>query len=131
MKREQVVKFLVKTIEEMKKEHVADLMRANRLEELEAIAETIDLSKMDDNIHQENLELRLDEIPEDSLLETAFILCKSKSCDENIFEDWEIFQEALDSSGKSLEYHIAEIMDCFSLCCISVEELIDIAEQED
>lgn len=131
MEREQVLEFLVNKIDEMKREHVADLMRANRVEELEAIAETIDLSKMDEYIQQESLKLRLDEIPEDSLLEIAFILCESENCDDDIFEDWEIFQEALSSSGKTLEYHIAEIMEHYNLGSVSVEELLDIAEPEE
>ena len=40
--RDHVIQFLFKKIDEMKKEHVADLMRAKRLDELNTIAEKLD-----------------------------------------------------------------------------------------
>ena len=101
MERKKVVAFLVNKIEEMKKEHVDDLMRANRIEELEAIAETLDLSEIDEYIQEEDyLNLKLEEIPADSLLETVFVLINSEVDDRQIWEDWEEFQSALKDSGK-------------------------------
>ena len=131
-KREDVLEFLVKKIEEMKKEHVADLMRANRVEELKAIAEAIDLSEMDEYIGREDLELRLAEIPADSLLETVFVLINSEIDDCEIWEDWEELQSALKDSGKALECQIANLMGGWNLGFLTVEELLtgDVSDEE-
>lgn len=51
MKREEVLKFFEITVKKMKEEHVADLMRANRVEELEEIAKQIDFTIL--NAYQE------------------------------------------------------------------------------
>lgn len=132
-KREEVLEFLVEKIEEMKKEHVADLMRANRVEELEAIAEAIDLSEMDEYIQKEDLELRLAEIPADSLLETVFVLNNSKREDYEIWEDWQDVARALEDSGRELECIIADLMRFDDLCNFTLEVLLsgEIPEEDD
>lgn len=134
MERKKVVAFLVNKIEEMKKEHVDDLMRANRIEELEAIAETLDLSEIDEYIQEEDyLNLKLEEMPADRLLETVFVLNSSESEDYEIWEDWEELQSALKDSGKSLESQIAELMECDNICDLTLEVLLsgEIPEEDD
>lgn len=133
-KREDVLEFLVEKIEEMKKEHVADLMRANRVEELEAIAETIDLSEIDEYIQEgDYLNLKLEEIPADSLLETVFVLNNSKREDYEIWEDWQYVARVLEDSGRELECIIADLMRFDDLCNFTLEVLLsgEIPEEDD
>ena len=132
-KREDVLEFLVEKIEEMKKEHVADLMRANRVEELEAIAETLDLSEIAEYSQKKHLDLKLAEIPTDSLLETVFTLNNCKSLDGEIWEDWQEVTRMLEDSERELEILIAGLMRYDNLCTFSIEELLsgEIPEEDD
>lgn len=129
--RDQVVQFLVEKIEEMKKEHVADLMRANRSDELEAIAEKLDLSVLNNFVESDYLDLSPEELPEDSLLELVFILNHSSLPDDDVFLDWTVFRDALAKTGKSLEYQIAELMDDWNIGDLTLEEILTGEVDED
>ena len=122
--RDQVVQFLVEKIEEMKKEHVADLMRANRSDELKAIAEKLDLSVLNNFVESDYLDLSPEELPEDSLLELVFILNHSSLPDDDVFLDWTVFRDALAKTGKSLEHQIAELMDDWNIGDLTLEEIL-------
>lgn len=129
--RNQVVQFLVEKIEDMKKEHVADLMRANRSDELEAIAEKLDLSVLNNFVESDYLDLSPEELPEDSLLELVFILNHSSLPDDDVFLDWTVFRDALAKTGKSLEYQIAELMDDWNIGDLTLEEILTGEVDED
>lgn len=129
--RDQVVQFLVEKIEEMKKEHVADLMRANRSDELKAIAEKLDLSVLNNFVESDYLDLSPEELPEDSLLELVFILNHSSLPDDDVFLDWTVFRDALAKTGKSLEYQIAELMDDWNIGDLTLEEILTGEVDED
>lgn len=129
--RNQVVQFLVEKIEEMKKEHVADLMRANRSDELKAIAEKLDLSVLNNFVESDYLDLSPEELPEDSLLELVFILNHSSLPDDDVFLDWTVFRDALAKTGKSLEYQIAELMDDWNIGDLTLEEILTGEVDED
>ena len=122
--RHQVVQFLVEKIEEMKKEHVADLMRANQLEELNKISARLDLSLLTDFVENNFLKLSMEELPEDSLLESVFILCHVGFSDDEVFSDWHDFEATLKNTGKDLECQIAELMDLYNICCLTLEEFL-------
>ena len=129
--RNQVVQFLVEKIEEMEKEHVADLMRANRSDELKAIAEKLDLSVLNNFVESDYLDLSPEELPEDSLLELVFILNHSSLPDDDVFLDWTVFRDALAKTGKSLEYQIAELMDDWNIGDLTLEEILTGEVDED
>lgn len=122
--RHQVVQFLVEKIEEMKKEHVADLMRANQLEELNKISARLDLSLLPDFVENNFLKLSMEELPEDSLLESVFILRHVGFSDDEVFSDWHDFKATLKNTGKDLECQIAELMDLYNICCLTLEEIL-------
>ena len=122
--RDHVVQFLVEKIDEMKKEHVADLMRANRLDELNTIAEELDLSVLNNFVKSDYLELYPKELPEDSLLELVFILNHTSFPDDDVFLDYTDFRDALAKTGKSLECQIAELMDDWNIGDLTLEEIL-------
>ena len=123
--RDHVVQFLVEKIDEIKKEHVADLMRANRLDELNTIAEELDLSVLLDFVEESYyLNLSPEELPEDSLLELVFILNQTSLSDDDVFLDWIVFRDALAKTRKSLEYQIAELMDNWNIGDLTLEEIL-------
>ena len=47
-KREKAIQILIQKVKEAKQAHVEDLMRANRVEELEELAKEFDMSDFDD-----------------------------------------------------------------------------------
>lgn len=122
--RDHVVQFLVEKIDEMKKEHVADLMRANQSDELKAIAEKLDLSVLNNFVKSDYLELYPKELPEDSLLELVFILNHTSFPDDDVFLDYTDFRDALAKTGKSLECQIAELMDDWNIGDLTLEEIL-------
>lgn len=122
--RDHVIQFLFKKIDEMKKEHVADLMRAKRLDELNTIAEKLDLSVLNYFVKSYYLDLPLEGLPEDSLLEMVFIINQTSFSDEDILLDWNVFRDALAKTGKSLECQIAELMDDWNIGFLTLEQLL-------
>lgn len=122
--RDHVIQFLFKKIDEMKKEHVADLMRANRLDELNTIAEKLDLSVLNYFVKSYYLDLPLEGLPEDSLLEMVFILNQTSFSDEDILLDWNVFRDALAKTGKNFECQIAELMNDWNIGFLTLEQLL-------
>ena len=122
--RDHVIQFLFKKIDEMKKEHVADLMRAKRLDELNTIAEKLDLSVLKYFVKSYYLDLPLEGLPEDSLLEMVFIINQTSFSDEDILLDWNVFRDALAKTGKNFECQIAELMDDWNIGYLTLEQLL-------
>ena len=122
--RDHVIQFLFKKIDEMKKEHVADLMRANRLDELNTIAEKLDLSVLNYFVKSYYLDLPLEGLPEDSLLEMVFIINQTSFSDEDILLDWNVFRDALAKTGKNFECQIAELMNDWNIGFLTLEQLL-------
>lgn len=122
--RDHVIQFLFKKIDEMKKEHVADLMRAKRLDELNTIAEKLDLSVLNYFVKSYYLDLPLEGLPEDSLLEMVFIINQTSFSDEDILLDWNVFRDALAKTGKNFECQIAELMDDWNIGYLTLEQLL-------
>lgn len=122
--RDHVIQFLFKKIDEMKKEHVADLMRAKRLDELNTIAEKLDLSVLNYFVKSYYLDLPLEGLPEDSLLEMVFIINQTSFSDEDILLDWNVFRDALAKTGKNFECQIAELMDDWNIGYLTLEQFL-------
>lgn len=124
-KREKAIKILLERVTQAKQEHIADLMRANRVEELEELVKEFDMSDFDDNVESiGRLQLKLAEIPEDSLLELVFVLNSSNSWGHQIWDNWEEFTAALRESGQPLEIQIADLMEDCNLSEYTLEELL-------
>ena len=124
-KRERAIRILIQKVEEAKQAHVEDLMRANRAEELEELTKEFDMSDFDDNVESiGRLQLKLAEIPEDSLLELVFVLNSSNSWDHQIWDNWEEFTAALRESGQPLEIQVADLMEDCNLFEYTLEELL-------
>ena len=122
--RDHVIQFLFKKIDEMQKEHVADLMRAKRLDELNTIADKLDLSVLNYFVKSYYLDLPLEGLPEDSLLEMVFIINQTSFSDEDILLDWNVFRDALAKTGKNFECQIAELMDDWNIGYLTLEQLL-------
>ena len=134
--RKNVIRFLEETIEFLKKEHVDDLMRAGRVEELEEIGLQINFEPLDDYLKGKivgTLELTLEEIPENSLLEMVFIANRSEYSDWDIFDNWTELQEALLKKKGKLEFIIGSLIEYSNLSDLSLEELLtgEIVEEDD
>ena len=124
-KRERAIRILIQKVEEAKQAHVEDLMRANRVEELEELTKEFDMSDFDDNVESiSRLQLKLAEIPEDCLLELVFVLNIGNSWDHEVWEDWSEFVETLRNSGQPLEIQIADLMEDCNLFEYTLEELL-------
>ena len=123
-KREEVISFLVNTIDNLKQQNVADLMRKGELKKLKPIASMLDLSGLNEFIAYEPLDLKFSEIPEDSYLELVFIINNSNCPDNEVFDNWWDFVDFLRNIGKNLEVHIAEAMDDDDLCDLTLNDLI-------
>lgn len=131
-KREKAIKILRERVNQAKQEHIADLMRANRVEELEELVKEFDMSDFDDNVESiGRLQLKLTEVPEDCLLELVFVLNIGNSWDHQIWGNWEEFTQALEDSGKSPEIQIAKLIKKRNLCEYSLEKLLSDKHSEE
>lgn len=124
-KRENAIQILIQKVKEAKQAHVEDLMRANRVEELEELAKEFDMSDFDDNVESiGRLQLKLTEVPEDCLLELVFVLNAGNSWDHEVWEDWSEFVETLRNSGQPLEIQVADLMEDCNLSEYTLEKLL-------
>ena len=124
-KREKAIQILIQKVKEAKQAHVEDLMRANRVEELEELAKEFDMSDFDDNVESiGRLQLKLTEVPEDCLLELVFVLNAGNSWDHEVWEDWSEFVETLRNSGQPLEIQVADLMEDCNLSEYTLEKLL-------
>ena len=123
-RRKEVLNFLVNTIDNLKQQNVADLMRKGDLKKLKDIASKLDLSGLNEFIAYEPLDLEFSEIPENSYLELVFIINNSNCPDNEVFDNWWDFVDFLRNIGKNLEVHIAEAMDDDDLCDLTLNDLI-------
>lgn len=125
MTREKVIKFLEAQLKKLKEEHVADLMKANRVEELEEIADELEFEPLVEFL-EENIILDLEnhEILEDCHYELAFYISQSGYDDTCIFDDYEDFVDLLEKTQEELAETIATIMVTTDLCACSIEELL-------
>jgi len=138
MTRWETVKYVQEQINRLKEEHVADLMRAGRAEELCEILDDIDYSVLEEFFGEcDCLMLSVKEIPQDSLLEAILLLqdfcsrCDEGIDDNGLFDDWTEITEALITEGGELEEEIATIMDTNNLCDVGLEELLGLNEQNE
>lgn len=128
--REKIIKFFYEQLEKLKAEHVEDLMKAYRSNELERIVkEEIDFSPVKKFIKKnESLCLSGDEIKEEFCYEIALYVCESGNEDAEFFEDYEEFQKVLRAKNEELAILIAENMDYCDLREYSIKDLIDVAK---
>lgn len=132
MTREVVLKFLEAQLKKLKEEHVSDLMKANRVEELKDIAKELKF-KVLKKFYEENksLKLKVCEIPEGYHYELAFYICQSGYDDSQIFENYKDFIKLLEGTGEELGRTIAAIMEWRDLSGGSIEELSSGLPDED
>lgn len=132
MTREVVLKFLEAQLKKLKEEHVSDLMKANRVEELEEIVDELEFDTLEEFCDEnESLKLEICEIPEDFHYELAFYISQSGCEDREIFEDYDDFRELLKETQEELAETIADTMERYDLRWCSIEELLAGVPTED
>ncbi len=125
MERQEVLEFLGVQLKKLKEEHVADLMKANRVEELKEVANEMEFGPLNAFIEENGyLELEFFEIPKGYHYELAFYISQSECVDNDIFEDFDDFIELLEETQEELAEKIATTMAGHSLCDCSIEELL-------
>lgn len=118
--KKEVIKQLKKFQEE---EHVADLMKAGRIEELKTIAQEIDFTMLVEYMNYDGKPfLDIKEIPQGSALELAFYISMSQYTELDVVEDFEKFMTELQTTGK-LGKSISNNMIYMDLNEMSIEEL--------
>lgn len=126
--RKEAKKFLFEQLEKLhKEEHVDDLMKAGRLDELAEIAKDLDFSVFNDFFDgHEEFFLKLEEIPEGYHYETIFYFtCQEEDWeDEVIFDNYyEVIEFFRDCKEKCAE-NIADLMENYNLCGLTLKELL-------
>lgn len=125
MDREKVLKFLESQLKKLKEEHVEDLMKHGRIDELEQVAEELDFSTLDEYCGKADLELEMDEIPlEGYEYEMCFYAMYSQWNDDEIFANYIDFIELLESKNEKMATEIANFMQSDDLMELSIEQLI-------
>lgn len=125
MTREEVLEFLEAQLNKLKEEHVADLMKANRVEELEEIVDELEFDTLEEFCDENgSLNLEICEILEDFHYELAFYISQSGCEDHEIFEDEDDFRELLKETQEELAETIADTMESYNLRWCSIEELL-------
>ncbi len=125
--RKEAKQSLFEQLERLhKEEHVDDLMKAGRLDELVDIAKDLDIFIFC-NFFVEHKEffLDLEEIPNGCHYELAFWINQSKAWNnERIFDDEDEYIDFLYSLEERLAQNIAEIMESRNLSDLTLEELL-------
>lgn len=123
----EVMSFLEEQLKRLHEvEHVDDLMKAGRIDELKDIAtKELDFSKLDE-FYKDNdgLELVNGEIPEEYYYEVTFFFNQYVKEDCRVFYCFSDFGELLKQTEEPLAEHIAQIMEEENLCDVSLESLL-------
>ncbi len=126
--RKEAKQFLFEQLEKLhKEEHVDDLMKDGRIEELVDIPEDLDCSVLRDFLNEHNkFFLEVEEIPDGCHYELAFWI--NQSCepwfDNQIFDDYEEYIIFLYSLGENLADTIAATMESRDLSGLALAELL-------
>lgn len=124
MTREEILKFLVGQLEELKEENVADLMKAKRIDELWEISKKLEILPLQKFCRTEHLCLNISEIPKGYHYELVFYLSQSEIFDYEIFRNPLEFEELLRKTQQDLAIQIANIMTKYTLCYCTIRELV-------
>lgn len=126
MDRKKVVEFLRSQLKKLKEEeHVEDLMKHGRIDELKEVAEEMDYSMLDEFCIEDDLDLEMDEIPlEGYEYEMVFYAMYSELDDLEIFADDDDFIELLEAKNEKIASKIVELMFLNDLSEITIEELL-------
>ena len=127
MNREKVLEFLESQFEKLKEEeHVEDLMKRGRLDELNQLVEELDFSILDEFRNEKYLALGIDEIPvENYLYEIVFYVMHSDMQDCEFFLSYNDIIKLLRKKEEDLATEIAELMQWHNLKEYSIEELLN------
>jgi len=127
--RKETKKFLCKQLEKLhKEEHVDDLMKAGRLDELADIASDLDFSIFCDFFeYHEEFFLELEEIPNECHYEVIFyFLCQDEDWEDiEIFDDWEEIIDFFRNCEEKTAQNIAWLMERHNLCALTLKEILN------
>lgn len=125
--RKKIIEFFYKELEKLKtEEHVEDLMKARRSEELKRIVEKIDFSPVRKFIEKnESLDLSKDEIKEEFCYEIVIYIWGSGKGDWDFFEEDDEFRDVLYEKEEELAEAIADLIAEYNLCDCTLGELLD------
>ncbi len=125
--RKKIIEFFYKELEKLKtEEHVEDLMKARRSEELKRIVKEIDFSPVRKFIEKnESLNLSIDEIKEEFCYEIVLYIWGSGKEDWEFFEEYDDFRKVLYEKKEELAEAIANLIAEYNLCGYTLGELLD------
>lgn len=124
MTRKEIKKFLEGQLKYLKEQHVEDLMKAGRIQELKNIVKVLDYSLVYDFCANQKLAIQASEIPKEYLYEVVLYVSNSKMEDNEWFEDYSDFIEMLMEKGEVLAKQIAASMGIDDLCNYTIEDLL-------
>lgn len=122
--RENTLIFLREQLQYLKKEHIDDFMRAGRNEEVEEIIQNVKFDVLQKFCKNEELNLKLSEIPEGYHYELALYVSQSEIADHEIFRDYLELIQVLEETGEESAEQIAANMIEKCLCEYNVYELL-------
>lgn len=127
--RKEAKRFLFEQLEKLhKEEHVDDLMKAVRLDELDDIAKDLDFSVFCDFFDEhEGFFLELEEIPDECQHETIFYFASQKGTewlDEQIFDNYDEIIAFFRKRREKCAQNIADMMENYNLFGLTIKELL-------
>lgn len=131
MTRKKAMMSLESQLKKLQKEHVADLMKTRRYEELEAILEDIELdfSSIEEfwNEKSEAIYQSEEEIPKEFCYELVCYMQQSNLEDEVFIKEEKDFHSVLKETDEEVRKQISEVMSTNHLCYCTMKELIEVA----
>lgn len=123
MERYEIIKKVRNDLCKLKEEeHVEDLMKAGRVDELSKIAKEIKFDEVNEFLSA-NLLNMIEEDYEGYCMELVFYICVSGFSEVDFVKDRERFISELSDTG-NLGNIIADAMDCFYLNELSIKQLV-------
>jgi hypothetical protein len=121
--RREVMNCIIIQLQQLKKEHVEDLMKAKRVEELYGIIEEMDVLPLQVFCEENNLWLKIPEFKHYPY-EWALYISRTGVTDIEIFDEPKEFIHFLEQMKEPLSRNIANNMRKANLCECTLQELI-------
>lgn len=126
MERKEVIEFLDSQFKKLKEEeHVEDLMKHGRVNELKQLAEELDFSRLHEFCKKKDLNLQIDEISEEHFYEMIFYFIYCGYDDDKIFEDYNDIIALARKKEEEMAIEIADFMEMSDLMELPIEKLIN------
>lgn len=124
MTREEILKFLLGQLKELKEKNIVNLMKAKRIDELWEISEKIEFSPLQKFCQKKHLWLDISEIPEEYIYELVFYISQSGTYDYDIFRYRKDWTNLLRETKENLAVQIADSIEKYNLYNCTIRELV-------